>query len=113
MQHSIQLPKARKEKLIVKELADETLVYDLENDRAHCLNQTAASVWKHCDGKATVSELAALLEAETNAAVPDAIRTIAPQTIARRLQHAFRRLPLHQVRRPVFKVINWPAVQPW
>jgi len=73
VQHSIQLPKARKEKLIVKELADETLVYDLENDRAHCLNQTAASVWKHCDGKATVSELAALLEAETNAAVPDEV----------------------------------------
>ena len=61
MQHSIQLPKARKEKLIVKELADETLVYDLENDRAHCLNQTAASVWKHCDGTTTVGEIAASL----------------------------------------------------
>ena len=73
MQHSIQFPKARKEKLIVKELADETLVYDRESDKAHCLNQTAASVWKHCDGSTTVSELAALLEAETNAAVPDEV----------------------------------------
>jgi hypothetical protein len=73
VQHSFQFPKARKEKLIVKELADETLVYDLESDKAHCLNQTAASVWKHCDGNTTVAELGALLERETNASVPDEV----------------------------------------
>ena len=41
-----QLPRARTSELIVKELPDETLVYDLANDKAHCLNHTAALVWK-------------------------------------------------------------------
>ena len=51
-------PTARHAGLIVKELDDETLVYDLERDEAHCLNQTAALVWKHCDGRTTVDEIA-------------------------------------------------------
>lgn len=51
------LPRARTQGLIVKELPDETLVYDLERDLAHCLNSTAAFVWKNCDGQKTVSEI--------------------------------------------------------
>ncbi len=51
-------PTARQEGLIVNELEDETLVYDLERDEAHCLNQTAALVWKYCDGRTTVKEIA-------------------------------------------------------
>src|SRR6266849_5376674 len=61
VQNSSQLPKARKDKLIIKELDDETLVYDLDRDKAHCLNTTAARVWKHCDGTTTVGEIAASL----------------------------------------------------
>jgi hypothetical protein len=34
------------------------LVYDRDRDKAHCLNQTAALVWKYCDGKTTVSNMA-------------------------------------------------------
>ena len=68
-----ELPKARTNKLIIKELADETLVYDLESDKAHCLNQTAARVWKNCDGQRSVAELSALLAEETNAAVPNEV----------------------------------------
>jgi hypothetical protein len=44
------LPQARTEGLTVRELAEETLVYDKERHKAHCLNRTAACVWKHCDG---------------------------------------------------------------
>ena len=55
---------ARKRELIVKELTDEVLVYDLSDNKAHCLNQTAAFVWKHCDGETTVPEIAAMMEAE-------------------------------------------------
>ena len=58
-----QLPRARKDKLIIKELPDETLVYDLENDKAHCLNSTAVTVWQHCDGRSSVSEIAQSLAA--------------------------------------------------
>jgi hypothetical protein len=56
-----QRPKARKHNLIIKDLDDETLVYDRENDKAHCLNITAARVWQLCDGQSTVSEIAAAL----------------------------------------------------
>ncbi len=57
-------PHARKEGLIVEDLSDETLVYDQERHKAHCLNQTAAFVWRHCDGQTSVSELARLVQDE-------------------------------------------------
>jgi hypothetical protein len=72
-----ELPRARKENLIVKEVDGEVLVYDLTNDRAHCLNETAARIWKKCDGNRTVAELAALLAAETNSTVPDEVMWLA------------------------------------
>ena len=61
----ISLPKARTENLIVKELPDETLVYDVQTDQAHCLNKSAAWVWKHCDGQRTVAELSEAMAVAT------------------------------------------------
>ena len=54
-------PKARKHELIVKELSDETLVYDETTHKAHCLNQTAALVWKFCDGRTSIPQMTRLL----------------------------------------------------
>lgn len=70
---SAQLPKARTEKLIIKELPDETLVYDLERDLAHCLNSTAAFVWNKCDGETTVAEVAELLGHQERADVDESL----------------------------------------
>lgn len=53
-----QTPKARSERLVVEELPEETLVYDLVTHDAHCLNPSAALVWKLADGKTTVSQMA-------------------------------------------------------
>jgi hypothetical protein len=58
MNSTNRLPAARTDNLVVRELDDETLVYDMERDEAHCLNQTAALVWRKCDGKTTVAEAA-------------------------------------------------------
>jgi hypothetical protein len=58
------LAKAREDDLVVKDLSDELLVYDLKNHKAHCLNETAAFVWNHCDGTRTAGELAKLMEEE-------------------------------------------------
>jgi hypothetical protein len=44
-------PLARSEDLVVEELGDELLVYDLTTDQAHALGATAARVWRACDGK--------------------------------------------------------------
>jgi Coenzyme PQQ synthesis protein D (PqqD) len=55
-------PLARKQGLVIKELLDEVLVYDLDRDRAHCLNLTAALVWRRCDGKNTTGQIARTME---------------------------------------------------
>lgn len=60
-------PRRRMEGLVVKELADEVLVYDLERHRAHCLNPAAALVFKRCDGRTSVGELARMLRRELGA----------------------------------------------
>lgn len=54
-------PQARQNQLVVRELGDETLVYDLERDTAHCLNRVAADVWKCCNGERSVAEIARLV----------------------------------------------------
>jgi hypothetical protein len=68
---SNQVPKARHEQLIVKELPDELLIYDLKHDQAHCLNETAALVWKNCDGRKTVDQLRELMEDNAGSPVPE------------------------------------------
>jgi len=75
------LPLARTDALIVKELQDEMLVYDLKRDKAHCLNPTAAAVWKRCDGSLEVAELARLLESELQKPVDDEVVWLALQQL--------------------------------
>jgi hypothetical protein len=55
-------PRKRQDNLIVRELPEELLVYDLARDKALCLNHLAASIWKRCDGKSTPQELARALK---------------------------------------------------
>jgi hypothetical protein len=50
--------------LLVRELGDEVVVYDLGSSRSHCLNRTAALVWRACDGSRTVRAVAARIERE-------------------------------------------------
>ena len=70
---SNQLPRARQEQIIVKELPDEVLIYDLERDKAHCLNNTAALVWKNSNGTRTVAQLRELMEKDAGSPVPEEI----------------------------------------
>ena len=56
------VPLARTEALVIEELGEELLVYDLNNDRAHCLGATAARVWRACDGGTRVDAMGAALE---------------------------------------------------
>ena len=70
---SRQLPVALKEGLLVETLPDEVLVYDLERKKAHCLNQTAALIWQHCDGRTSVSEIARALSNHLNASIDEEV----------------------------------------
>jgi hypothetical protein len=51
-------PRARDDGLIVRELGEETLVYDRLSYRAHWLSPALARVFRACDGKLTAAELA-------------------------------------------------------
>ena len=66
-----QRPIARKAGLVIQEVPDEVLVYDLETNKAHCLNQSAAMIWRSCDGNNTVSEIAKLVGAQAGGNVTE------------------------------------------
>jgi hypothetical protein len=61
-------PAARREGLLLRELPDELLVYDTEENRAHCLNRTAADVFRFADGMRDVDEIARLVAPGARAA---------------------------------------------
>ena len=69
MKSASRLPRAVKDNLVVRELDDETLVYDLDRDEAHCLNYTAALVWEQCDGQTTAKQAAQALQAKLGESV--------------------------------------------
>ena len=61
MKRVARLPRSRTENLVIRELDDETLVYDMDRNEAHCLNRTVALVWNQCDGKTTAAQAARVL----------------------------------------------------
>ncbi len=75
-------PRARKDELVVHELPDETLIYDLDRDRAYCLNETAAFVWQRCDGRKSAREIAQALGKKINAHVDSVWRSNVEDTLA-------------------------------
>jgi hypothetical protein len=66
-------PVARRDGLLTRELKDELLVYERAEHRAHCLNRTAATVFKNADGTRTVADLACLLAPHGDAAAGEAV----------------------------------------
>lgn len=57
------LPAARRDGIISKQADGELLIYDTHNDRAHCLNGSAAEIWKLCDGATNATGIARKLSA--------------------------------------------------
>jgi hypothetical protein len=68
------LARARRTGLVVRRLGDETLVYDVERHRAHCLGPLVARIWRACDGRRTLAEIAEVARAGGEGAPgPDAV----------------------------------------
>ncbi len=67
------MPRARNSGLIVKEIDSEILIYDQVSNKAHCLNSTAAKVWKRCDGQMTVAEACRSLSIECDSPVEESV----------------------------------------
>ena len=77
------MPLARQDELVVEELQNETLVYDLKRHKARCLNRTAALVWRHCDGRTSVAEVAALLQEQSATPTDEAVVWMALDRLSR------------------------------
>ena len=60
-------PTARENEIVIQELPDETLVYDLTTNKAVCLNPTSALIWRLCDGKNSIAEICDKLSDELRA----------------------------------------------
>src|SRR6266404_4693507 len=114
MKRNDRAPKARRSQLVIRELASETLVYDESNHQAHCLNQTAAFVWKHCDGRRSISTVARLMEKKMNAAVSEqtvrfAIKQLEQSSLLEASQSGPARLP-QTSRRELMRTLGVSAV---
>ena len=107
-----QTPEARKEGLVIQDMAEEVLVYDLNTNKAHCLNQTAAFVWKACDGRNSVTDISQLYSKQSGAVINEDLIWLAidqlkeNDLLAADINSAFR----GESRRSVIKKIGLSAV---
>ncbi|MCZ7647154.1 MAG: PqqD family protein [Planctomycetota bacterium] len=53
----------RREQLIWERFDDETVVVDTRAHKSYVLNASGAYVWRHCDGRTSLQEIAARLDA--------------------------------------------------
>ena len=60
------LPLNRQEGLVVQELNGEVLIYDIKENKALCLNETSALVWRLCDGENSVTDISQSIGKQLN-----------------------------------------------
>jgi hypothetical protein len=69
--------------ILVEELPDETLVYDLDRHRAHCLNPTAAFLLQTADGTKPVAELARMASVRFGEAATEEVISLGLERLQR------------------------------
>ena len=74
-------PRARPD-CLSRQLDQEVVIYDPQCHQGHCLNSTAAAVWKLCDGKSNASHIAKALSRQLSAQVDQRIVDLALQQLA-------------------------------
>ncbi len=47
---TIQIP-LKKEKIVIRDMGDEAVLYNPQTKAIHVLNKTSSMVWEYCDGK--------------------------------------------------------------
>lgn len=60
------LPRALQDGVLATDLGDEVVVYDSKQHSGHCLNQSAAVVWRNLDGRTTMDEMVTRLRKESH-----------------------------------------------
>lgn len=99
------IPQSRKNDLVVQEAGNELLVYDLVTNKAYCLNETLALVYRHCDGETTFDEL------KTNYRFTDDLIYLALDTLQKeQLIEEYRRQFTNVSRRQVIRKIGLTSI---
>jgi hypothetical protein len=63
-------PLSRRDNIVIQELQDEILIYDLRKNKALCLNKTSAMIWQECDGTKSVAEISQTLGKKLKLNIP-------------------------------------------
>ncbi len=108
-------PITRRHGLLVRELGEETIVYDCDRHQAHCLNGTAARVFRLCDGARTPEQVAAALreampEAGQDPGVPEALALLALDRLSDAHLLAEEGAPRDASRRELMRRVGLAAV---
>jgi hypothetical protein len=69
--------KPKRIKALTRKCDDELLVYDERRHKAHCLNKTAAMVWRECTGDCTVPEISKKLDTDFQSGGDDSLVRLA------------------------------------
>lgn len=77
----INKPLSRQSDILVQDLEDELLIYDLRINKAYCLNQTSALVFQLSDGVKTVSEISELMSQKLGVLVGEELVWLALQNL--------------------------------
>mgnify|MGYP002787963674 CR=1 FL=1 len=64
-------PIGLKKDILVQELEKELLLYDLERNKAFCLNETSRMVWNLCDGENTVEDIHRKVSLQLKTQIPE------------------------------------------
>ena len=118
-------PVSRREGLVSKRVEGELLIYDRTRDQAHCLNESAAAIWRLCDGRTSVPEIARRLgEADGRRQTADGSKHLAgggrrstvdsQQSTAQAIDEQVVWLGLDELRRKhlLEEPAAWPQVRP-
>lgn len=64
-------PLSRQSNIVAQELENEILIYDLNNNKAFCLNETSSLVYQFCDGKTSVAEISRLMSVRLRTSISE------------------------------------------
>jgi len=64
--HSDKMPHARTARLVIQDMEEEMLVYDLDADKAICLNPAARFIWQKCDGQTFIADASGQISKKLN-----------------------------------------------
>ena len=70
-------PRRRMKGLVVQQLPDEVLVYDLERHQAFCLGANLSRIWRRCTGRRTPGQIARTLETDPGPPVAEDLVRVA------------------------------------